>query len=161
MAKAKTNGSRNRNAGKRWELRIIKRLRDSALYPHAVSTRSESRNLDACGIDVVNKNEVQTGMMMDSIQAKSSATIVPYPKLLDRIRQSNRPGAVIFHEQTRKSEGGKFMVRDEFAITHLDNYMELLKCREALKKIMQFHGTPAMNEVVKMYGLTQPVIVNT
>lgn len=134
----KTNGRRNRSAGKQWERDIIKRLKERGIYPHACSTRSESRNLDGCGIDVMNKNEVIVGMMNDSIQAKSEARQVTYPKHLSRIRAASRPHPVVFHRQTAKS-GTRFMVRDEFAICYVDTYIELMACRELiirLKKLL-------------------------
>jgi hypothetical protein len=131
---AKTNGRRNRNVGKAWELQIINILRKRGLYPHCVSTRSESRSLDGCGIDVMNKQEGLNGIMLDSIQAKSESKTVPYPKLLDRIRGSQRPNPVVFHRQTAKS-GSRFMVRDRFAICYMDDYIELMAARIAIRKL--------------------------
>lgn len=129
-----TNGRRNRNAGKSWELEIIKLLKQHDLYPHAVSTRSESRTLDGCGIDVMNHNEITNGMMLDSIQAKSESKTVAYPKLLDRIREAGRPNPVVFHKQTARSNT-KFMERDRFAICYMETYVELLKARRTLQRL--------------------------
>lgn len=143
---AGSRARRNRSAGKDWELKVIKLLKDRNLYPHAVSTRSESRNLDAMGIDIVNKNEIQVGMMQDSIQCKSMTKPVSYPKLLATIRDAGRPGPVVFHKQTGLSEGPKstgkvFRSRDDFAITYLGDYINLMACRAVLQKLSDRIGT--------------------
>lgn len=132
----KTNGKRNKNAGKNWELEIIGILKNTQLYPHAVSTRSESRSLDGYGIDIMNRNEGLVGIMQDSIQAKTETRMVQYAKLLDRIRQAGRPNPVIFHRQTSRSKGGRFMARDHFAICYLEEYVKLLRCRKALTDLV-------------------------
>lgn len=133
--KPRTNGRRNRNAGKAWELEIIKLLKEFDLYPHACSTRSESRTLDGCGIDVMNRNEGVNGLMVDSIQAKTEARTVPYPKLLDRIRQAGRSHPVVFHKQTSRA-GSKFMERDRFAICYMETYIEGMKARKILTDLL-------------------------
>lgn len=134
--RSKTNGRRNRNAGKAWELEIIKILKEFELYPHACSTRSESRTLDGCGIDVMNRNEGVNGLMQDSIQAKTEARTVPYPKLLDRIRQAGRSHPVVFHKQTSRS-GTKFMERDRFAISYMDTYLQGMIARKILMELVK------------------------
>lgn len=155
-----TRARRNKSAGKGWELKVIKLLKERNIHPNAVSTRSESRALDAAGIDIVNKDEFRNGIMCDSIQCKSMVKPVPYPKLLNTIRESGRPGAVVFHSQTAKSTvktkkdgtttGGKlFTVRDEFAICYLDDYIDLLACREALKSLRIFINPDVKAAVVE------------
>lgn len=149
----KGNGRRNRSAGKGWELCIIKMLKKENLYQHAVSTRSESRSLDGCGIDVMNRNEAINGQMLDSIQAKSEVKTVPYPKLLARIREAKRSNPVVFHRQTAKA-GSRFMIRDEFAITYLSTYIQLLKNRKAVEEIKEIvKKDPAILSILSKYGL--------
>jgi hypothetical protein len=131
---ATTNGKRNRHAGHAWEREIIRKLKSRNLYPHCVSTRSESRNLDNCGIDVMNRDELANGMMHDSIQAKSVSGTVKYSDLLACIKQAKRPNPVIFHRLTSKSSS-RFMVDGKFAITYLDTYIELIAARQMVSRL--------------------------
>lgn len=133
-------GKRNVRAGKDWEREIINVLKDRGIYPHAVSTRSESHSLDGAGIDLMNHDEYKHGVMDDTIQAKSAVKSIAYPGLLDRIRQSGRPHPVVFHRQTSRSVSDKAkgtiqVTRDKFAISYMDSYLEGMAARAAIKRI--------------------------
>lgn len=132
----KTNGARNRSAGKRWEHDSINMLKERGLYPNCCSTRSESRNLDGAGIDIMNKSEGTNGQMTVTIQCKTESKSVAYPGLLSRIRETGRLHPVIWHRQTTKS-GARFMERDLFAICYLSDYLDLLASSHLVSKIKQ------------------------
>lgn len=139
--KKKTNGRRNRSAGHDWEKEVAALLRDRKLYPHAITTRQGSHDIDAMGIDLMNREESINGVMNDTVSAKNYCKSLNYSVLLTRLGLSGRPHPVVFHKQTaRAMTGTRFLPKGSYAITDLDNQLELMACRIAIRRIKNLHG---------------------
>lgn len=163
-----TNGKRNRGVGKDWERTIVLRLKERKIYPHAISTRQGSRELDAMGIDLMNSNEFVNGVMNDTIQAKSYSCAVSYISLLEKIKASGRLHPVIFHKYTTRTKdpkqiasggGETFVPRAIFAISYIDTYVEGMAARKAVERILKLEALP--DEVIKILnelGFQAPVV---
>lgn len=137
MQKKRRSSSRNRTEGHRWERLIVQMLCNSGLYPHAVTCRSANRARDAQGIDICNKDEAIHGRMQDDIQAKTTVDTPSFAELLANIRENDPSGErtpVVFWRKTGKSAQGKFMVKGNFAITYIEDYLKLMKARQDLSK---------------------------
>lgn len=106
--------NKNRDRGNSYELSVIKRIRH--IYPDAVSSRSESKNLDNKQVDIC-----YTGNF--HIQCKLMATKPDY-KILDEMPQDKIP--VIFHKYTRKGKVN-FITQGEYAILKLDDFINILE----------------------------------
>jgi len=137
-AKKKTNGRRNRSAGHDWEREIAILLKDRKLYPDVTTTRNNSHVLDDQGIDFMNRDESKQGVMDDTISAKSYSRALNYAVLLERLEESGRPHPVIFHKQTKRAmTGTRFLHRGSYAITDIENYLELMACRKLVVGLRQ------------------------
>jgi hypothetical protein len=125
--------SRNRTAGHNFERKIAEQLRDLG-YPHVVTSRSESRSRDDQKIDLINKDEAINGRLPYNIQCKNSVRSLKYPKVLSEIPYV--PGVInlIIHRQTEKSENGRFITRDDYAILKWGDF------RNIIKKLKQYEG---------------------
>lgn len=138
MTEKKTNGRRNRSAGHDWEKEVAAMLRDRKLYPEAITTRQGSHDVDALGIDLMNRNEAANGIMDDSISAKNYCKSVNYSELLTRLNASGRPHPVVFHKQTSRAlTSTRFLPKGTYAITDLENYLELMAYKQAMKCVMK------------------------
>jgi len=113
--------NRNRTAGHNYERQIVNEFKEHGFLT-AVTTRSESRNLDNLGIDVIDTD----GNMPHDIQCKVSKgfTSKQIRELLDRGRES-KP-LVILHKHVEKS-GIKFMPKGEYVYMSKETYYNLLK----------------------------------
>jgi len=158
--KKKTNGRRNRSAGHDWEREVVQLLKDRNLYPHAITTRVGSKHLDDEGIDIMNEDETRRGVMDDSISAKNYARALNYAALLDRIQESGRPHPVIFHKQTKRAlTGTRFLHRGSYAITDLENYLELMACRRFVRNVRLLCeravslDTSKLEDLLEEYGI--------
>lgn len=120
----KTNGKRNKSAGSSWERTIVNKLKEIG-FPWVGTTRNNSRSRDAQKIDVMNIDEGKYGRLPYNIQAKTLAKPAPYGKLLEELPQDTGCINVIFHKQTKKSEGGRFMTRGTYAILNLDDFYSM------------------------------------
>ncbi len=124
----KTNGKRNRSAGGNWERKLAEIFRNIG-FPHVVTTRSESRSRDNQKIDLINKDEAKNGRFQYDVQAKSVTGHLRYAKVMAEME--NHPGCipVIIHRQTEKVNN-RFVVRNEFAIVHLSDFLTLVQQRD-------------------------------
>lgn len=156
--KKKTNGRRNRSAGHDWEKEVAAMLRDRKLYPHAITTRQGSHDIDALGIDLMNRDEANNGVMDDTISAKNYAKSLNYSELLERLNNSGRPHPVVFHKQTRRSMAGtNFLPKGTYAITDLANQLELMACRKAIAEIKRIGNELnrlQLNSILEELGLS-------
>lgn len=129
--------SRNRHAGHKYERDIVKLLIEAG-FPHVVSSRSENRSRDNAKVDVCNKDEFRNGRLPYNLQCKTIAGPVPYTKLLDEIEKYPDYINVILHRFTKKSAGGKFMVKGEYAIMSQEDFMrviaQIVELQTALKR---------------------------
>lgn len=109
--------NRNRTAGHNYELEVIKSLKH--LYPDAVSSRSESKNLDNKQVDIC-----YTGTY--HIQCKNMTTKPDYHVILNEMPKDKVP--IIFHKKTKKKEGGtNFISQGEYVIMKAEDFIRLLE----------------------------------
>jgi len=104
--------NRNKQAGSRWELDVIKDLR--AMGYEAVSSRSESRNADARGIDIITDFKY-------NIQCKASVNNPNYHTLL-----TETDAELIFHRKMEKRKT-KFYAIGEYVTMSKEIFYNLLK----------------------------------
>lgn len=131
--------SRNRTEGHRWERLIAQILRNCGIYPHISTTRSCNLSRDGQGIDFCNKDESVHGRMRDDIQAKTTVATPNIEVLLAGMKDHDIMDEripVVFWRKTGKSEGGKFMVKGKFAACFMEDYINLLKSREAAEVLL-------------------------
>lgn len=132
---------RNKTAGSNHERDEVKRYRK---YFHDVATtRSCNRARDNQGIDLCSENEEKHGRLPLDISCKSSARpSLSYPTLFRKLS----PGRikVLHHRFTKKSEGGKFMVKGEYVIMESEGYEQFLQHVYAIQIIRNMNP-----EVVK------------
>lgn len=129
-----TPGKRNKAAGSSWERLCAKHLR--ALGFHDVRTSREcSRLRDAQKVDLCNADEDANGRLPYNVQCKTLSKAAPYPKLLAELEEHNgrKHVNVVFHKQTEKTEGGRFMPRGEYAICNLDDFYRMISSIERYK----------------------------
>ena len=129
-----TNGKRNRTAGHAWERTSASILRETKFFPHVVTSRSESKARDDKKIDLMNKDEVDNGRLIYSIQCKNTTTSLPYPKLLAEMPDDGYMN-VLFHNQTKK-RGDRFMSIGQYAALKLEDFIKLITQIEELKHIV-------------------------
>ena len=111
--------NKNRDRGNKYELDVIKKIKH--IYPDAVSSRSESKNLDNKQVDIcyTGKFHIQCKLM----------SVKPDYKILSEMPQDKTP--VIFHKYSRKKEKN-FISEGEFAILKLEDFIKIM---ELLDKI--------------------------
>lgn len=135
--KKKPGGNRNRGVGHSFERNVALKLREIG-FPHVVTSRSESRNRDNDGIDLINKNELVNGRLPYNIQCKSMVGRVPYQKLLKELPTGTGAMNVVFHQFTEK-RGGQFYAVGHYAIVDMEEFLKMVKeleyCKQNLKKL--------------------------
>jgi hypothetical protein len=133
--------TRNQTAGHNYE-RDVKNILNKIGFPHAVTSRSESRSRDNDKIDLCNRNEYKNGRLPFNIQCKSltdheleSGKIekVKYKELLAQIEMLEGISNVVLHRHTVR-KGTKFMVQGEYAFMHQKDFFQLVEEREKYKK---------------------------
>jgi len=107
----------NRTAGHNYERLCVKRLRDNG-YSDAVTSRSESRNMDNKGVDIFGSS------LPIHIQCKNSLKEIKYHTLLNEERLPTDKPLVIFHKKTRKSNT-KFVTEGEYVIMKYETFNQL------------------------------------
>jgi len=127
-------GTRNRRAGHAWELKCKKNL--SFVYPHLVSSRSESKNRDDQKVDLMNLNEYKNGKCPYNFQCKSICGTVNYHNILGEMPVDDGIN-VILHTQTKKSNK-RFITVGNYAILNALDFEELkisnFNYRQIIKK---------------------------
>jgi hypothetical protein len=109
--------NRNKSSGNSWELQIIKDIKH--IYPEAVSSRSESRNMDNKKVDVCFTKDVY-------IQAKCLATKADYPTILEEMPKEKGKTNVVIHKYTRKSKKN-FTTQGKYAIMKYEDFIAILE----------------------------------
>lgn len=118
--KSPKKGNRNKTAGSNLEREVVKLLKEHNIYPKAVTTRAESRNLDNQGVDICNTPGT-------TWQCKCEVKTVNYHKLISDLKLKKFENPVIVHKKTEKSLKGRFVPKGTYAIVDLDFFIELLK----------------------------------
>jgi len=127
--KQQRGSSRNRVAGHRYERSKAQQLRDIG-YTDVRTSRECSRKRDSQKVDLCNADEDEFGRLPYNIQCKTLCSTAPYPRLLKELEQHNgrKQINVVFHEMTKKKEGGKnFVSVGEYAILNLDDFIKMVQ----------------------------------
>lgn len=141
----------NRRAGHEYERKIATILRDSGLFPRAVTSRSCNRSRDNQGVDLVNEDEAVNGRMDFNIQCKNSQDRQDYGKLLSSMPQGDIPN-VVLHRHTHKS-GNRFMVQGEYAILTQEEFISLVRYKrgyEVLRVLMESQDEEVHSQFTKL-----------
>lgn len=99
--------NRNRSAGNAYECKIAQELRE--LGYEAATSRSESRSLDAKGVDLVSNFPLQT-------QMKTSCNQPNFHKLL-----TETEAQIVFWQKTEKA-GSRFMAQNEYIVMAKEDF---------------------------------------
>jgi len=120
-----TNGKRNRNSGNTWERELASKFREIG-FQDVVTSRSANRMRDALKIDLVNADEIKSGRLPYSVQAKNMVGHIQYGKILAEMPTEEGIIRVILQKQTEKVNN-RFVMKDKFAIMYLDDFFKMVK----------------------------------
>ena len=107
--------ARNRRAGNGFELKVLKDIKD--YFPDAVTSRNESRSIDAKKVDFCN-----TGKL--NFQCKLSINTPGY-KILDEMPDEGIN--VIIHGKCQKANKN-FVLKDEYVIMKYKDFLKGALC---------------------------------
>lgn len=119
-----THGARNRSVGHNLERLVVNMLKAIG-YNHAVTSRSESKNRDDSGVDIMNHNEIDNGRLPYNIQCKCSTDRPQYDKILSEMPKHKGVKNVIIHKYTIK-QGTLFNPRGHFAILSMGDFLDMV-----------------------------------
>lgn len=134
------SGPRNKVAGHNFERTIVQVLKEIG-FPHASTSRLQSRARDNQKVDIMNENEHKVGRLPYNFQCKNLASNTPdgkfpYAKLLCEMPEGDEIN-VILHNQTvkRVSQAGtvSFMTKGQYAHLGLRDFMTILQRLENAK----------------------------
>ena len=117
--------NRNRDAGHAWEREVINDLK--SLYPDAVSSRAESRNLDNKQVDICYTGDYH-------IQCKNSITKPDYHKILKEM--PNDKIQIILHKYTQKADKN-FITKGKYAIMHYSDFKILIESLQHYENLVK------------------------
>lgn len=123
--------SRNRTAGNNWEREIVNILKTKG-YPHASTSRLQSKSRDDAKVDIMNSNEDFNGRLPFNIQAKNTVDNINYHKILNEMPANAIPN-VILHKKTEK-RNAKFFEVGRYAILSFDYFITLIS-KDAENKV--------------------------
>lgn len=115
-------GRNNRTAGNGYERAIVRELKEYG-YSDAVTTRSESRNMDNRGVDIMGDN------LPVYIQCKNSQNTPNIHKLLTSKLLPNDKPVVVFHKKTKKS-AKNFVKEGEYVYMTKEDFYNMLNSLE-------------------------------
>lgn len=104
--------NRNRSAGNKYELTILKKLKE--LFPDIDTSRNESRKLDALGVDF-------TSTKPFNFQCKLSINKPSY-EVLERMPEGKN---VVIHGHCVKANKN-FIKKEDYVIMKLDTFLDLI-----------------------------------
>src|SRR4051812_22493755 len=153
-----TNGKRNRSAGHNYERDEV--IAHRKYFKFVATTRSCNRDRDNKGIDLANPNEIEVGRFpIDASLKTSYQSRIDYAKLLDEMESSPNRIKAIFHRRTRKSDGGKFMVKGEYVVLERKGYEVFLQHLFAIQ-LMKEEYPEFFNVLTNLYGLNLLDFIN-
>lgn len=112
--------NRNRDAGHRYELNILGKLKE--LFPDILTSRNESRSLDAKKVDFCNTKEF-------NFQCKLSIN-QPNVRILDQMPSGKN---VIVYGKVEKANT-HFVKKGDYVIMKLSTFIELAELEKQLQK---------------------------
>ncbi len=122
-------GKRNRTAGHNFERDIVNELKLHG-FPEAVSARSESKNTDDLGIDIM-------GTPGLAIQCKNMVITPNYHQLITEMPQEPSVANIVIHRKTKKANT-KFVTQGDYVIMRKSDFYRLLDNIIALSKGNKF-----------------------
>ncbi len=111
----------NRTAGNNYERKIVNELKDLG-FSDTVTSRSESRNMDAKKVDVFGKS---LPIHIQCKNTKDNFKIADYYQENEKIFPDDKP-VVIFHKKTKKVTS-KFITQGEFVYLKKEDFYKLLE----------------------------------
>jgi hypothetical protein len=112
----------NRRRGHSWELETIHQLKE--IFPRAVSSRQESRTLDAQKVDICYTDPF-------NFQCKVHTKKVDYPEILESMPKEGIN--VILHKYAVRTKAN-FMTMGKYAILNYDDFINLINERDKNSK---------------------------
>ena len=123
-------GKRNRNKGNRFELEVIKKLKDIG-YTDCISSRSQDKSADANKIDIISNN------LPCLIQCKYTSNTPNYFKIASDCNDKSKPFSVIWKktgEDGHNSPGTIVMIPFDFFLNLLTYVNKETICIESKSK---------------------------
>lgn len=115
----------NRNRGNGWERECVVKLRP--FFPHAVTSRSESKARDDAKVDIMNHEEDEHGRIPYNFQCKTTVATLNYAKILESMPK-NYPNIILHKRTVRK--GKSFSKVGEYVIMDMDTFLKFLRTNE-------------------------------
>lgn len=122
-------GSRNKNAGNRYELDTMHLYRSTGFFNDLATSRLVSRLRDSMKIDLCNMNEDITGRCQYNIQTKTICGQPNYAKELEKIPKTEGIINVFHHRKTEKRGNRFFSVGNYVFLSEMD-WIRLVADRE-------------------------------
>lgn len=125
------SNNRNRTAGNNLERKYANELRELG-YSRVVTSRAESRNLDAQKVDLFDE-QIDDPEFKYFVQVKNTTRTLNYNDMfLDETRNKRLP-YIIMHQKT-KSTGKTFRKEGEYVIMEKDTFYNLIRKHEENKE---------------------------
>ena len=116
-----TIGKRNKNRGKKYELKIIKELKEVTGDNDLCSSRSESRALDNAKIDIFDTNNT----LPCYIQCKATQATPNIHKICQEVGKTDKPLVIIWGKQERRNSNQ--ITVGEYCLMPKNFFYELIK----------------------------------
>ena len=116
-----TIGKRNKNRGKKYELKIIKELKEVTGDNDLCSSRSESRALDSAKIDVFDTNNT----LPCYIQCKSTQATPNVHKICQEVGKTDKPLVIVWGKQEMRNSNQ--ITVGEYCLMPKNFFYELIK----------------------------------
>lgn len=118
-------GKRNLIAGHLFEHKIADALNEYQLFPPLGISSELRKDLDKRKIDICTIDKKD--FFEYNIQSKTSTRKLPYPKLLDDLKEFSKGRVpVVLHNYTIRNEKGRFMPRQQYAILFMDDFFNII-----------------------------------
>lgn len=116
-----TIGKRNKNRGKKYELKIIKELKEVTGDNDLCSSRSESRALDNAKIDIFDTNNT----LPCYIQCKATQATPNVHKICQEVGKTDKPLVIVWGKQEMRNSNQ--ITVGEYCLMPKNFFYELIK----------------------------------
>ena len=116
-----TIGKRNKNRGKKYELKIIKELKEVTGDNDLCSSRSESRALDNAKIDIFDTNNT----LPCYIQCKATQATPNIHKICQEVGKTDKPLVIVWGKQEMRNSNQ--ITVGEYCLMPKNFFYELIK----------------------------------